>query len=92
VDAVDGTDVHARAVFDVDAGLRDDVRHEFESSLALPAQERNLRVQIPLARKSLKRDRFAAAGPAQTAQRIPASVSSATSSGARSTSADFTIT
>ena len=28
VDAVDGTDVHARAVFDVDAGLSDDVRHD----------------------------------------------------------------
>ena len=28
VDAVDGTDVHARQVFDVDAGLSDDVRHD----------------------------------------------------------------
>src|SRR5712691_4088226 len=28
VDAVDGADVDARAVFDVDAGLRDDVRHK----------------------------------------------------------------
>ena len=28
VDAIDGTDVDARTVFDVDAGLGDDVRHE----------------------------------------------------------------
>jgi hypothetical protein len=27
VDAVDRADVHARPVFDVDAGLGDDVRH-----------------------------------------------------------------
>jgi hypothetical protein len=29
VDAVDGADVHAGEVFDVDAGLGDDVRHWF---------------------------------------------------------------
>ena len=32
VDAVDGADVDARLVFDVDAGLGDDVRHAGESS------------------------------------------------------------
>jgi hypothetical protein len=30
VDAVDRTDIHAREVFDVNAGLGDDVRHAAE--------------------------------------------------------------
>jgi hypothetical protein len=59
VDAVDRADVHARAIFDVDAGLGDDVRHGGECI-----------------------DR------AQT----DGAVNSATISGTRSTSADFTTT
>ena len=70
VDAVDRADVDAREVFDVDAGLGDDVRHSCESSLAR-------------ARCSVR-----AAGVALRSRLV----SSSTSSGARSTSADFTIT
>ena len=35
VDAVDRADVDAREIFDVDAGLGDDVRHASESSLSV---------------------------------------------------------
>src|SRR5512134_325612 len=67
VDAVDGADVDAREVFDVDAGLGDDVRHSPESSQMKPDASREPAAYVAL-------------------------VSWATSSGARSTRADFTIT
>ena len=66
VDAVDRADVDAGAVFDVDAGLGDDVRHARESSQATGAGY----------------ELSVASDP----------VSSPTTSAARSTSADFTIT
>ena len=66
VDAVDRADIDARAVFDVDAGLGDDVRHARESSQATGG---GYEVSV-------------ASDP----------VSSPTTSAARSTSADFTIT
>ena len=64
VDAVDGADVDARAVFDVDAGLGDDVRHAPD----------------PI-------------GLRWTGQTLPRGVDELLDElGARSTSADFTIT
>ena len=66
VDAVDRADVDAREVFDVDAGLGDDVRHARECSRGL--------------------------GPGYDGSVAPDPMSSATRSGARSTSADLTMT
>ena len=66
MDAVDRADVDARAIFDVDAGLGDDVRHARESSRG--------------------------AGIDYTVSDTPEPLSSSTNCGARSTSADFTMT